>query len=171
MRFLARRALKTIPKTKPYFQNGWNIVEFFTLFVQACLGFSRRECVRERETDVPFLIRHWYLLRDTLRPPTSLFSCCLYPKLKSSAIVSLNTNKLLLRFLPSPPSAHRTLSRILVRGSRLKCFRLSAVLHTKGTPAYPYLHCKLCVFIRFRELLLLCVFIRYQEIYASFVFP
>jgi len=33
---LARRALQTIPKTKPYFQNEWNVVDFFTLFVQAC---------------------------------------------------------------------------------------------------------------------------------------
>jgi hypothetical protein len=84
LRFLARRALQTIPKTKPYFQNEWNVVDFFTLFVQAC----------------------------TLRPPSSLFSCCPYPKLKSAAIVSLNAENVSSSSGSFPPAAHRTLSRI-----------------------------------------------------------
>ncbi len=59
----------------------------------------------------PSLFRHvpcaW-----TLRPPSSLFSCCPYPKLKSAAIVSLNAENVSSSSGSFPPAAHRTLSRI-----------------------------------------------------------
>ena len=52
MRFLARRALQTIPKTPPYFQNRWNTFDFFTLSVQARNVCAKRKtaCARPEGT-------------------------------------------------------------------------------------------------------------------------
>jgi len=131
----------------------------------------------------PSLFRHvpcaW-----TLRPPSSLFSCCPYPKLKSAAIVSLNAENVSSSSGSFPPAAHRTLSRIfsswlspqtlqsspthkVTRCLWWWCLLLFFQKQKFGftySAYYAYLQCTLCVFMRYNEdCASFCVPIMYTE--------